>query len=65
MSEVPVWEKYMLSIEEAASYFRLGEDKLRALAKDDPHAIWLFRNGNRLQIKRKLFEQYIDRIDTL
>ena len=65
MTEVPIWEKYMLSIEEAAVYFRIGEDKLRALSKENPYAEWLFRNGNRFQIKRKLFEQHIDGISTL
>lgn len=26
---VPVWEKYSLSIEEAAVYFRIGENNIR------------------------------------
>lgn len=29
--EIPIWEKHTLSIEEAASYFRIGENKLRQL----------------------------------
>ena len=31
MIDIPIWEKYTLSIEEAASYFRIGENKLRRL----------------------------------
>lgn len=31
MVEVPVWEKYTLSIDEAAAYFRIGENKLRKI----------------------------------
>lgn len=31
MVDVPVWEKYTLSIEEAAAYFRIGENKLRKI----------------------------------
>ena len=27
--DVPIWEKYTLTIEEAAKYFRIGENKLR------------------------------------
>ena len=27
--DIPVWEKYTLTIEEAARYFRIGEGKLR------------------------------------
>ena len=30
--DVPIWEKYTLTIEEAARYFRIGEKKLRKLA---------------------------------
>ena len=28
-TDVPIWEKYTLTIEEAAKYFRIGENKLR------------------------------------
>ncbi len=26
--DIPVWEKYTLTIEEASKYFRIGENKL-------------------------------------
>lgn len=58
--EVPVWQKYTLSIEEAAEYFRIGQRRLRELAAENPNADFLLSNGNRVQIKRKLFEKYID-----
>lgn len=58
--EVPVWEKYTLSIEEAAEYFRIGQKRLREIAAENPNADFLLCNGNRVQIKRKLFEEYID-----
>lgn len=54
--DVPIWEKYTLTIEEAAKYFRIGEKKLRKLAEENPDANWLMMNGNRIQIKRKQFE---------
>lgn len=57
---VPIWEKYTLSIEEAAEYFRIGQSRLRRLAEENPDADFLLLNGNRVQIKRKLFERYID-----
>ena len=28
-ADVPIWEKYTLTIDEAAKYFRIGEKKLR------------------------------------
>lgn len=58
--EIPIWEKYTLTIEEAARYFRIGEHKLRKLAEENPDAGWLLMNGNRVQIKRRLFERFID-----
>ena len=63
--DVPVWEKYTLTIEEAARYFRIGENKLRRLVDETPGASWVMMNDNRAQIKRRLFEQYIDSTDAI
>lgn len=60
--EIPIWEKYTLSIEEAAEYFRIGENKLRHIISKDKFADFILWNGNRAQIKRKLFEKYIDKL---
>lgn len=62
---IPVWEKYVLSIEEAAQYFRIGEGKLRKLAEENLTSGWVIMNGNRIQIKRKRFEKIIDDLDTI
>lgn len=59
---IPVWVKYTLSIEEAAQYFRIGENKLRELISNNKHADWLLWNGNRAQIKRIKFENYVDKL---
>ena len=61
-SQIPVWEKYTLSIEEAAEYFRIGENKLRNIINKDKFAEFILWNGNRAQIKRKLFEKHIDKL---
>ena len=58
-------EKYTLTIEEAAKYFRIGEKKLRQLADEHPNANWLIMNGNRVQIKRKQFEKMIDSMEVI
>ena len=34
-TDVPIWEKYTLTIEEASKYFRIGEKKLRKLAEEN------------------------------
>ena len=59
--DIPYWKKYTLSIEEAASYFRIGEGKLRKLVSDNPNAEYLLWNGNHVQIN----EQDLKNFDTL
>ena len=63
--DVPIWEKYTLTIEEAARYFRIGEKKLRKLVEENPDAGWLIMNGNRAQIKRRQLEKVIDSLDVI
>ena len=50
---------------EGLRYFRVGEGKLRRLAEQVPTPEWVIVNGNRVQIKRKKFEQFIDAIDVI
>ncbi len=38
---VPIWEKYTLTIEEASKYFRIGENKLRRLAEENINSGWV------------------------
>lgn len=64
-TDVPIWEKYTLTIEEASKYFRIGENKLRKLAEENPSAGWVIMNGNRIQIKRRHFEKIIDGLDVI
>lgn len=64
-NEIPIWQKYTLSIEEAAEYFRIGQKRLRQMVTDNPSADYILLNGNRVQIKRKLFEDYIDAATTV
>ena len=59
---VPVWERDTLSVEEAAVYFRIGENKLRRIISENKDADFILWNGNRPQIKRKKFEQLIDHL---
>ncbi len=63
--EVPIWEKYTLSIEEAAAYFRVGENKLRRIVDENKDADFVLWNNSRVQIKRKKFENYIDNITVI
>ncbi len=64
-NDVPIWQKYLLTIEEASKYFRIGENKLRKLAEENLNASWVIMNGNRIQIKRKQFEKIIDTLNVI
>ena len=58
-SDIPVWRRYTLTIEEAARYYHIGEGKLRTLI-DTPNEDFYVMNGNRALIKREKFERYLD-----
>ena len=64
-TDIPIWERYTLTIEEASKYFRIGENKLRRLAEENKNANWLIMNGNRIQIKRNQFDKIIDTLDAI
>ncbi|CDB88019.1 excisionase transposon Tn916 [Firmicutes bacterium CAG:170] len=57
---IPLWEQYTLSIDEAAQYFRIGRNTLRKIVAGNPNADYLLWIGRKAQIKRTLFEKYID-----
>jgi hypothetical protein len=59
-NEIPYWEKYMLTLREAAEYFHIGEKKMRQIVDDNLDANFLLESGNRIMIKRQLFEEYLD-----
>lgn len=63
--KIPINEKFTLSVEEAAAYFRIGENKLRRLVNENPDAAYILWNGNRPQIKRIKFEKMIDELNTI
>ncbi|MFR3042113.1 MAG: excisionase [Thomasclavelia spiroformis] len=64
-TDVPIWEKYTLTLEEASKYFRIGEKKLRRLVDENLDACWFIMNGNRIQIKRKPFEKFLDTLTVI
>ena len=60
MQEIPFWERYMLTIREAAEYFHIGEKKLRQIVEENEGADFIIMKGNRAMIKRKCFEKFLD-----
>ncbi|MBO5448166.1 MAG: excisionase family DNA-binding protein [Ruminococcus sp.] len=56
--EVPIYEKQNLTIEEAAEYSNIGQNKLRELTAEENCRFVLWVGTKRL-IKRKLFDDFI------
>ena len=59
MKQIPFWEKANLTLEEAASYFSIGQQKLRDLTdnEDCDFVLWV---GSKRLIKKYKFLKYIE-----
>ena len=57
---IAFYERFLLTVEEAAVYFHIGYKKMRNMVKDYDGAKWILRNGNRIMIKREQFEKWLD-----
>ena len=58
--DVPIWEKSNLTLEEAAAYSGIGINKIRELTDDEDceFVLWI---GRKRMIKRKKFDEYIEK----
>lgn len=65
MNQVPIWEKYVLSVDETSKYFRIGQKRLRRLINENPSAQYLISIGNRVYFKRTLFEKFINEVSVV
>lgn len=63
--DVPLWAKYALTLPEATEYFHIGYNKLREIVRRDKYAEYLMWNGGRVYIKRKLFEEFLNKTTEL
>ncbi len=60
LKEVPVWQKYALTIREASKYFHIGEKKMRDIVEENKGSDFVVMLGNRAMIKRQNFEKFLD-----
>lgn len=58
-SEVLYNQRLCISIEEAAEYSMIGEQRLRKIIEDDHSLEWVLHIGNRTRIKRPQFEKWV------
>ena len=57
-NEVPIWEKSNLTIEEAAEYSNIGQNRISNLLKE-PRCPFVLYVGSKKLVKRKEFEKFI------
>ncbi len=57
-NQLPLSERYTLSIKESATYFNIGIKKMRRLAEDNLETFAVM-SGNRYLIIRAKFEEYL------
>ncbi len=65
--EIPISEKYLLTIKEASEYFNIGENKMYRMANDFLESDYKFvvQNGSRTMINRKKFESFLDEMTSI
>lgn len=66
-SGVPIWKKYILTVNEAVEYFNISNKKIRKLVDYDINSDSRFAllNGTKILIKRKKFEEFLDAVETI
>ncbi len=57
---VPVWEKSLLTLDEAIAYSGLGRHTLERLA-DSPDCKFIIWSGRKRLFKRRQLDEYIDK----
>ena len=65
METIPVWEKYILTMQEASAYFGIGINQFRKIVIEHKDAPWVLWNGAHAKIKRREFEKFIDSTNSL
>ena len=64
---VPIWKKYMLTVDEAVQYFGIGEKKIRMLISENTDTDYCFtvQVGNKSLINRLKFEEFLNQTTSL
>lgn len=58
--EIPFFEKYLLTVDEASLYFHIGQKKMYEVVRNHEGAKWMIYNGQRIMIKKDMFAMWLD-----
>lgn len=61
-NNIPLGEKFLLTVKEASIYFNIGENKLHRIVSEyvDSDFKFVIQNGSRTMINRKKFEDFLN-----
>ena len=58
-NSIPINKRLCLTVEEAAEYSLMGEQRLRKLIEENNNLDWVLYVGGWIRIKRPLFENWV------
>ncbi len=65
LRELPIWEKPLLTVVEAAKYFQIGESNIRRLTREHKDEDFIQWKDSRVFIRREEFEKFLDRTNVI
>ncbi len=65
IQELPIWEKSLLTVVEAAKYFQIGESNIRRLTREHKDKDFVLWKDSRVYIRRKEMESFLDTINEI
>lgn len=65
LKELPIWEKPLLTVVEAAKYFQIGESNIRRLTREHKDEDFIQWKDSRVFIRREAFEKFLDRTNEI
>lgn len=65
LKELPIWEKPLLTVVEAAKYFQIGESNIRRLTREHKDEDFIQWKDSRVLIRREAFEKFLDQTNII
>lgn len=65
MASTTLENKILLNIKEASDLFGIGQHRLREIVKEDFECKYHLMLGRTIKIKRKQFEDFIDKVEQI
>ena len=65
INKVPIWEKVTLTIDEAAEYSNIGINRINDMLNNPSCPFVLFVGKGKRLVKRKEFEQYLEKTNNI